>query len=70
MSADDRLDDVKAIVQEWLDKQGHDRCWWYPELFERLAEVLELKATVPARLPPRCEFEAGCRRFTDSQYGS
>lgn len=30
---------TKKIIQEWLDKQGHDRCWYYPDLFMKLAVI-------------------------------
>lgn len=63
-----KLERVKAIVQEWLDQQGHDRCWYYPELFSRLVLELELTPTREPSLPPREEFERGCRQYTDEQY--
>lgn len=64
-----QLAHVRSIVQAWLDKQGHERCWYYPELFEELATVLDVKQTVPSALPPRAEFEAGCRRYQENEYG-
>lgn len=63
-------DQVKAITQEWADKQGHERCHYYPELFRRLAEILGIKSQVEACLPPRSEFEKGCRRYQDEEYGT
>lgn len=64
------VDKIKAICQAWLDKQGHDRCWYYPELFKQLCEILELKPTQEPALPPRAEFEAGCRRYTNEEFGA
>lgn len=69
---DDSLEKVKAVVERWLDKQGHERCWYYPELFSELAALLGLgrgKVLDPG-LPPREEFEAGCKRYQDEQYGA
>lgn len=66
----DKLDKIKQIVQEWLDKQGHDRCWYYPELFNKLAEVLDIKQRAPSCLPPRSEFMVGCHKYQDEQYGT
>jgi hypothetical protein len=63
-----RLERVKAIIQEWLDQQGHDRCWYYPELFNRLARELGLTSTRAPGLPSREEFEEGCRQYIDEQY--
>jgi hypothetical protein len=62
------LDQARALLQGWVDKQGHDRCWYYPEVFRELAALLGVKATVPEGLPPRPEFEVGCRRYQDEEY--
>lgn len=59
----------KAILQEWVDQQGHERCWYYPDLFVRLAELLGVRATKKPNLPPRAEFEEGCRRYQEKEYG-
>jgi hypothetical protein len=64
----DRLDSVKKIIREWLDQQGHDRCWYYPDIFNRLVRELELKPTKEPALPAREEFERGCRKYADEQY--
>lgn len=66
----DVCDQVKAITQEWADKQGHERCHYYPELFRRLAEVLGVKSQFDPCLPLRPEFEKGCRRYQDEEYGT
>jgi hypothetical protein len=64
-----RLAEARRILQEWLDRQGHDRCWYYPDVFTRLAGCLDVTATVGPGLPPRAEFEAGCRRYQDEEFG-
>jgi hypothetical protein len=51
-----------------VDKQGHERCWYYPDLFRRLATLFEVVPTVEPQLPPRPEFELGCRRYQDEEY--
>jgi hypothetical protein len=58
---------IKSIMLEWINKQSHDKCWYYPELFNRICEVLEIDAK---QLPdiPREVFQGGCRRFTDELY--
>jgi hypothetical protein len=61
--------EIRQIVQEFLDKQGHHRCWWFPELFKRLATTLDLKPTVEPELPKRREFELGCWQYQDEEYG-
>lgn len=65
-----KLSEVAILVQSWLNKQGHERCWYYPELFNHLAAALGLKATVAPGLPPRQEFERGCDRYQAEQYGN
>lgn len=60
--------EVRQIVQSWLDKQGHDRCWYYPEIFTELARALDLHAVKPPQLPSLAEFKAGCERYQREQY--
>jgi len=63
------MDEIRAIVQEWLDKQNHDRCWYYPDLFRHLAEILNITPTIQPSLPPRDEFEKGCSKYQNEEYG-
>ncbi len=69
MTDTEKLAAIERIVQEWTDKQGHDRCWYYPELYRRIADVLGIEQKLPPSLPPRTEFEHGCRRYQDEEYG-
>lgn len=64
-----KLSRIEHLVQEWMDKQGHERCWYYPDLFRQIADVLEIEANIAPALPPREEFEHGCRRYQDEEYG-
>jgi len=68
MDDSEKLKEVRQITQEWLDQQGHNRCWYYPELFAKLVKTLGLQMTVDPALPPRTEFEEGCKKFQDEQY--
>lgn len=70
MDDSEKLKEVRQITQEWLDQQGHNRCWYYPELFAKLAATLELKISVDPALPSRPEFEEGCRRFQNEEFGT
>lgn len=63
------LSDVRRTVQTWLDKQGHDRCWYYPDLFREIATTLDLKPTIEPKLPSLVEFREGCRRYQAEEYG-
>lgn len=60
---------TRKIVQSWLDQQGHDRCWYYPDLFRSLVKLLGLSATKAPKLPPRREFEEGCKRYQSEEFG-
>ncbi len=68
MNEKEQLEEVKKIVQESIEKQGHERCWYHPDLFQRLIEVLEVKPMGKPSLPPRKEFEQGCKKYQDEQY--
>lgn len=68
MNDTEKLEQAKIVLQEWLDKQGHDRCWYYPEIFSKLVDILEVKATKDPSLPPRKEFEEGCKKYQQEQY--
>ena len=70
MDDSEKLKEVRQITQEWLDQQGHNRCWYYPELFAKLTATLGLKITVDPALPSRPEFEEGCRRFQNEEFGT
>ena len=65
----EKQDKAIAILQEWANKQGHERCHWHPEVLQELADVFGIKPTVEPKLPPRAEFEIGCKQYQDEQYG-
>ncbi len=63
-----RMQLVRDLVQGYVNRQGHDRCWYLPELFDKLAKTLDIEPTVQPGLPSREEFEKGCRRYQNEQY--
>lgn len=63
------LAEVAGLLQQWVDKQGHDRCHYYPDIFQAICRVLGVKPRQDPGLPPRAEFEQGCRRYQREQYG-
>ena len=67
-SSEQKLADARRILQEWVDQQGHDRCWYYPDVFERLVEILEVKITKRPSLPPLQEFKRGCELYQKKEY--
>lgn len=67
MSLEEKFDEARNIIQEWASKQGHERCWYYPDLFRKLAEIFEIEYTNPS-LPPLEEFKKGCERYQKEEY--
>ncbi|HLC55822.1 MAG TPA: hypothetical protein VJJ23_01150 [Candidatus Nanoarchaeia archaeon] len=68
MDDKERLQKVKQVIQEWMNKQGHDRCWYYPELFNELIKILDIKPSKEPSLPPLKEFKKGCERYQEEEY--
>ena len=68
MNDSEKVQKAKLIIQEWIDKQGHERCWYYPDLFKQLLEVLEVSPTKNPALPPLEEFKKGCERYQEEEY--
>lgn len=60
--------EARQVIQEWVDKQGHDRCWYYPELFRRLLDIYDIRPSKDPHLPKIEEFRAGCERYQREQY--
>lgn len=68
---DDIVEEHRSVHSElvaWAALSGHDRCWHHPEILERLCAIMDV-AVEPTPLPPRCEFEDGCRKYADELYG-
>lgn len=65
-----KCEEAKQLIQSWIDKQGHDRCWYYPEIFEKLIAIYDIKSTISTNLPSRSEFREGCLLFEEQQYST
>jgi hypothetical protein len=61
----EKLAAIKACIQEWNDKSGHDRCWYYPDIFQKIATIAGVTLSQQAVLPTRKEFE----QYQDDQFG-
>ena len=68
MNDSEKVQKAKDVLQEWVDKQGHDRCWYYPDLFRQLADILKVKPSKEPALPPLDEFKKGCERYQREEY--
>ena len=65
---DNKENQVRELIEGWLKEQGHERCWYYPDIFEKIAEILGIKVLLDTKLPPLCEFQEGCKKYQQSQY--
>lgn len=68
MNAEEKLSKIKQIVLLWDSKEGHDRCWYYPELFKEIAQVLEIELNKSPQLPTLEEFKEGCCKYQKEQF--
>jgi hypothetical protein len=59
---------IRTEIETWLAKQGHDRCWYYPEIFHRIAALLDIPVPSHPILPPLTEFKRGCERYQVEQF--
>ena len=67
-----KLTQVRAILSEWAQKQGHAKCWNHNEILERLASVLAVEQVESEEyaLPCKEEFQLGCIAYWDFLYGN
>lgn len=63
-----KYEEAKRIIQGWVDQQGHERCWYYPDLFNQLVKVFGIQPTKEPKLPPLEEFKEGCRKYQVEEY--
>ena len=68
MSDSEKLEQIRQVILEWDGKKGHDRCWYYPDLFHRIANIAGVELT-PKPDISRQEFEAGCTHFQNQEFG-
>lgn len=62
--------EARRLMIEWRSKQGPDKCWYCPEIFNSLCDVLGVDNDFDFDLNPRSEFEQGCKQYQDQLYGS
>ena len=59
---------AKEIIEEWVNKQGHDQCWYYPEIFKKLTLIFDAKIPKDIELPARDEFLRHCEIYCEEIY--
>lgn len=70
MNEKEKLEGIRTIIKEWADKKGHERCWYYPELFNKLTSSLNIEAPDDKKLPSLEEFKCGCEKYQREEYGT
>ena len=65
---EERYIQAQAVLQRWVNQQGHDRCWYYPDLFRELAVILEVTPTKDPSLPSLEEFKRGCEQYQREEF--
>lgn len=68
MNDNEKIIRAKQILQEWVNQQGHERCWYYPDVFNKLSTLFDIRMTKTPSLPPLKEFEEGCRKYQMEEY--
>jgi hypothetical protein len=69
MDDSEKVGAARSALERWINQQGHERCWYYPEIFNELVQILGVEQTAPSRLPPLAEFRQGCRRYQEEEFG-
>lgn len=69
MNAEEIVEAIKEDIEDWASKQGEYSCWYYPEIFLKIALRVGAEVDYPLFLPPRTEFEKGCKKWQDEKYG-
>jgi|SRR5690606_24869251 len=59
---------IKTLIQEWDNKRGHDKCWYYPEIFEDIAKVVNVPLINNQPCVPRTDFRNNCQIFEAGIY--
>lgn len=52
---------TKQKLLEWTRKQGHDVCWYYPEIFQAICLLHGIM--ISPCLPKREHFRIGCKIY-------
>lgn len=61
--------ETEKILKEWVAKTGHESCWFYADLFNKLCDLYDIDRP-NQQLPSRQEFEEGCKKYQDELYGN
>ncbi len=59
---------TEKVITEWVNKKNNDKCWWFPELLEKLQEIHGLEEVEANIEITEKEFEENCTLFRKSLF--
>lgn len=63
-----KLNKIRSYIEDWISKQDHDKCWYYPEIFKQICEVLEIPyEKQKLNSITKEEMKRGCDKFIDEE---
>ncbi len=62
-------DKTREILLEWVSKRGHDKCFWHPDLLERLGKLYGVDMSDSTKDISFETFQRGCRLYQAVTYG-
>ncbi|MEK6908938.1 MAG: hypothetical protein AABX23_02715 [Nanoarchaeota archaeon] len=66
---EDKARETERILREWVELTGHNRCWWHPELLQRLGKLYDVDMSKAIERLPIEVFRRGCAVYTAGEYG-
>lgn len=62
---------VRDAVERWAGQQGHNQCWFYPDIFKEIAVIVDARLNAESNLPSLEEFlgRRGCRKYAMEVFG-
>lgn len=63
-----KIEKARKALIKWQDTQRHDKCWYYPDIFNELCQILDVEYKTPKSLPPYKEFTEGCKKYQYEVY--
>lgn len=65
---EEKLLEVKNVIREWDEKRGHERCWYFPELFKKIADIVGVELMNGPYVPTPEQAARGCERYWKEQF--
>lgn len=70
MTSDEKLNNIKTVLKSWFLKEGHEKCWYYPDIFNKIVSILDIDLSrFWYNVPSKEDFCRGCERYQKDLYG-